>query len=75
MRRTNFVVVVVAGLLALALTPGSADATIPTSERDALIDFYNSTTGADWTHRENWRNVGDTDFEAVGTECTWYGVT
>ena len=48
---------------------------IPDSERWALINFYNSTDGASWTHRDNWRNTGDTDFNAVGTECTWWGIT
>jgi Leucine-rich repeat (LRR) protein len=49
--------------------------TVPASERGALINLYNSTNGAGWTNRTNWRNVGDTDFNAPGTECTWHGVT
>jgi hypothetical protein len=40
---------------------------IPPSERQVLIDLYNSTNGANWTNRTNWNG-------AVGTECTWYGV-
>jgi Leucine-rich repeat (LRR) protein len=48
---------------------------IPTAERDALIALYNSTNGAGWSDRTNWRNGGDTDFNAPGTECTWEGVT
>ena len=54
--------------------PGRADAAIPASERAALIAFYNSTNGAGWTYRFNWRNAEDTDFSPPGTECTWYGV-
>ena len=37
-------------------------------ERDALITLYNSTNGANWTNKTNWLG-------AVGTECTWFGVT
>jgi len=39
-------------------------AAIPTSERNALIDLYNSTDGANWVHNANWLG-------APGTECTW----
>jgi Leucine-rich repeat (LRR) protein len=55
-------------------TPGRAAAGIPASERAALIALYNSTNGAGWTYRFNWRNAEDTDFAPPGTECTWYGV-
>ncbi|WP_238945207.1 IPTL-CTERM sorting domain-containing protein [Allofranklinella schreckenbergeri] len=62
--------------LALALGAASAaQAAIPQTERDALIALYNSTNGAHWKYRNNWRNSGDTDFNAPGTECSWYGVT
>lgn len=44
------------------------------AQRQALIDLYNSTNGAGWTHRENWRNETDTDFNGPGTECSWYGI-
>ncbi len=47
---------------------------IPASERAVLIDLYNSTNGAGWATRANWRNAANTDFNAVGTECTWIGV-
>jgi len=43
-------------------------AAIPAAERQALIDFYNSTHGANWTTKTNW-------LEAAGTENTWFGVT
>jgi Fibronectin type III domain/IPT/TIG domain len=42
-------------------------ATIPQSERDALIALYNSTNGSGWTRKDNWLNP-------PGTENTWYGV-
>jgi hypothetical protein len=63
-----------AGCLLLAVA-GEAIAAIPVSERGALIALYNSTNGAGWTQRTNWRNAADTDFSPPGTECTWYGVT
>jgi hypothetical protein len=43
-------------------------AVIPDSERQALIDLYNSTNGANWLNHSNWLG-------ASGTENTWYGVT
>ena len=52
----------------LLLWSSAATAAIPTSERDALIAFYQSTNGPAWTDRTNWLG-------AVGTECTWFGVT
>jgi Leucine-rich repeat (LRR) protein len=72
-RRFSVALAIVA--LAVACATGNSDAAIPASERNALIDLYNDTTGASWTHRDNWRNPGDTDFNDPGTECTWYGVT
>lgn len=64
--------VAVLGLLLLA--PGVASAAIPAAERLALTTLYTSTNGGGWTDRTNWRNAGNTDFGAPGTECTWYGV-
>ena len=64
-------------LLACSLpgVAGEASAAIPAGERAALIALYNSTSGAGWTDRTNWRNAEDTDFAPPGTECTWLGVT
>lgn len=42
--------------------------TIPETERNALIDFYNSTGGSSWKNNSNW-------LDEPGTECNWYGVT
>jgi hypothetical protein len=52
-----------------------AVAQVPPVERDALIAVYKGTGGSGWVNRANWRNAGDTEFNAVGTECTWAGVT
>jgi Leucine-rich repeat (LRR) protein len=44
-------------------------ANIPSEERQALIDFYNSTGGDNWhSERDNW-------LDEPGTECIWYGIT
>ena len=52
----------------LTLGATAAHAAIPVSERTALLDLYTSTNGAGWTTQTNWNG-------AVGTECTWFGVT
>ena len=41
---------------------------ISSVERDALVELYNSTDGANWTDNTGW--MGE-----VGTECSWFGVT
>jgi Leucine-rich repeat (LRR) protein len=51
------------------------DQRIPQAEREALIAFYNATSGAQWANRTGWRNPAGTDFNVPGTECTWFGVT
>ena len=59
------------GLMGLALgvlAPFGASAAIPDVERQVLLDLYSSTNGANWMDNTGW---GD----AVGTECTWFGVT
>jgi Leucine-rich repeat (LRR) protein len=42
-------------------------AMFPESERQALIDLYNSTDGSNWNRSDNW--LGER-----GTECSWSGV-
>ena len=49
------------------LVASSAGAQVPASERQALIDLYNSTNGPGWGNNTNWLG-------AAGTECTWHGV-
>jgi Leucine-rich repeat (LRR) protein len=51
-------------------------AAIPASERQALIDFYNSTGGNAWYDNSGWKTLplhGD-GFALPGTENTWFGV-
>ena len=47
---------------------GPSYAQVPQIERDALVTLYNSTDGANWTDNTGWMG-------AVGTECSWFGVT
>jgi len=60
----------IAGLFGLLALTGaiSAQAAIPASQRQYLLDFYTATGGANWTNQANWGG-------AAGTECTWFGVT
>jgi Divergent InlB B-repeat domain len=46
----------------------TSHAVVPVTERVALQQLYASTNGASWTTSTNWNG-------AIGTECTWYGVT
>jgi len=48
---------------------------IPGTERQALIDLYNSTNGDSWTNNSGWKTPPlDTDgFAMPGTEGTWRG--
>ena len=71
MHSTRTTALLLLGFLTMA---SLSQATIPTIEREALIALYQSTGGASWTHRNNWRNADDTDFNDVGTECSWRGV-
>ena len=40
---------------------------IPVTERQALIDFYDSTGGDNWLNKTGWKGK-------IGTECSWFGV-
>jgi leucine-rich repeat protein SHOC2 len=60
----------VAFLLALVLVllgSGFASAQVPQTEREALIAFYWSLDGPNWTNNSGWLGP-------VGTECNWAGV-
>ncbi len=54
-------------LLALLSTSTPLLAAIPSAERAALIDLYNSTNGSGWKDHTGWLG-------ALGTECNWYGI-
>lgn len=40
---------------------------IPAAECDALVAFYNSANGANWTNKTGWLNTN--------APCSWYGVS
>ncbi|MGB3068834.1 MAG: hypothetical protein WBC18_09815 [Ottowia sp.] len=54
-------------ILAL-LAAGSAQAAIPASQRQYLLDLYAATGGPNWIDNTGWGG-------GAGTECNWYGVT
>lgn len=62
-----------------ALWIASAQAAIPASERQALLNFYTSTGGSGWVHNGGWSN-GNGGNGAAGSECgssttpAWFGV-
>ncbi len=60
--RFGWALLTVVAVALLGAAPVSA--AIPTAERNALIDLYNSTGGVNWTHNANWLG-------APGTECSW----
>lgn len=64
-RSCSRVVLFLTGLMILIAFP--AEATVPTSEREALISFYDSTGGQYWHYSYGWLGP-------VGTECSWDGV-
>ncbi len=49
----------------------TAQATVPAAEKNALVDLYNATDGAHWTHNDGWKNYSSTD----PCDSPWYGVT
>lgn len=48
--------------------PSPAQAGIPASERQVLLNIYSQTNGAQWTSNTGWNGE-------AGTECGWYGVS
>ncbi len=49
----------------LFLLPQKAEAQVPVQDSLALVAFYNSTNGANWTNNTNWLN---------GQVSTWAGI-
>lgn len=61
-------------LPAVATSAASGDAcasvtAIPAAECTALVDLYQSTSGAGWANRTGWL-----DFGPANAPCTWFGV-
>ncbi len=55
------------GLVTLSACSPSPNLAVPSTERDALVAFYNSTNGDNWKNNTGW--LAD-----VGTECSWFGI-
>ena len=49
------------------LATSAAQAAIPATQRQYLLDFHAATGGPGWTNQAGWGG-------APGTECTWHGV-
>ncbi len=70
------------GLLAMVASAVSltAQAAIPATERQALLNFYNATGGSSWIHNGGWNN-GSGGTGLAGSECgsanapAWFGIT
>jgi hypothetical protein len=70
-----FMVVIVYWMISMAVFP--VHGAIPKIERAALIAFYNTTGGDDWTNADGWKTPPlDSDgFAMPGSEGDWFGVT
>ncbi|KKK94490.1 hypothetical protein LCGC14_2682350, partial [marine sediment metagenome] len=66
MTKFFFRAIIVMSLIMLLAT--ASFGAVSTDERNALIDLYALTNGGSWSDSSLWNG-------AVGTECTWYGVT
>lgn len=64
--RRLFTQLAASALLAAAVV--SAQAAIPPSQRQYLMDFYFATNGPNWLNNSGWGGV-------PGTECNWAGIT
>lgn len=80
MRRLSFAASLIF-LAAWLIAP--AQAAIPTSERQVLLNLYSSAGGSSWTQSYGWVSSTGSGNGAAGTECgsssthtqPWYGVT
>ncbi|NIM16942.1 MAG: hypothetical protein GTO45_33660 [Candidatus Aminicenantes bacterium] len=64
-------------LISLFLFPVFIYGDIPAEERAALIAFYHSTAGDNWTYTTGWKTppLHTDGFALPGTEDEWYGIT
>ncbi|MBY0433214.1 MAG: gliding motility-associated C-terminal domain-containing protein [Cyclobacteriaceae bacterium] len=63
---TGFITVSVGCATGISQVPYTVDSCVPADEKNALVQLYNATDGANWTNNANWLT---TDVS------TWYGVT
>jgi Leucine-rich repeat (LRR) protein len=62
-----WLVLVLMSPLAQAATDCAAITQIPSTECEALVAFYDSTGGANWSHNDGWNETN--------MPCSWYGVS
>jgi hypothetical protein len=60
------ILVLLAAMTHAALADPGLQQQIPPAEYAALVDFYNSTQGQNWSHNDGWNDP---------TAPSWYGVT
>ncbi len=63
---TGFITIEIGCASGISSTPYTFSTCVPPSQRNALIELYNSTDGPNWTNRNNWTSID---------ESTWFGVT
>ena len=75
-RSLIMIMAIILSILGGGLFEGT-DASIPATQREALIALYNSTDGDNWTKNNGWQDPPlDVDgFAMPGTENTWHGIT
>ena len=60
-------------LLSAWLVAATAQAAVPTAERQVLINLYTGTSGPSWSNSTGWTTAPGV-FNVVGTECSWSGI-
>jgi uncharacterized delta-60 repeat protein/gliding motility-associated-like protein len=63
---TGFITIEIGCASGISSTPYTFSTCVPPSQRNALIELYNSTDGPNWTSSNNWTSID---------ESTWFGVT
>lgn len=61
-------VVAAINVAVFAIIASGSHATIPQAERNVLLALFSQTAGASWVNSTGWNG-------AVGSECSWFGVT
>lgn len=60
------------GCMGLLMPLNAWSQSLPSSERNALMEIYNALGGDGWTNNSGWKTGAG--FSAEGTEHTWFGV-
>lgn len=72
----KFIQLIIIIIILLNISLGFLMSDIPQKEREALIAFYNSTNGDNWTDNYGWKTstLYSDGFSMPGTEGNWSGV-